>query len=131
MADISADAAPEGGLALYPDGRRVLMLYALDLAPSTFAPILPKLERRFFRHKLVILHTSLDFRPFMDAKAAFEQLPALEQIAEFPHLTDWPRYLADRHALLIAKWAPRRAIAYGTDFAGYMDQVRQIVGDHE
>ncbi len=125
------EAAPEAGLALYPEGRRVIMIYALDREPTALAPVIAPLQRRFFRHKLVFLHTSLDFRPFMDAKAAFEHLPSLEQIAAFPRLTDWPRYLQERRALLIAKWAPRRAISYGLDFANYLADAQRIHDGHE
>lgn len=108
----------------------MLIVYALDRAPQSLAPVIAPLSRRFFRHKLVFIHTSLDFRPFMDEKVAFEHLPSLEQIAAFPNLTDWPAYLLERRDLLIAKWAPRRAISYGMDFVTYLGRARQAVEGH-
>lgn len=102
------------------------MIYALDRAPQALAPVVEPLSRRFFRHQLVFLHTSLDFRPFMDAHAAFEALPPLDQIAAFPTLTDWPAYLGERRALLVTKWAPRRAISYGMAFDDYLAEARRI-----
>lgn len=129
--DQSDGGSSQAGMALYPEGRRVIFIYALGREPSALAPVIAPLQKRFFRHKPVFLHTSLDFRPFMEAKVAFEHFPSLEQIAGFPGLTDWPRYLKDRRDLLIAKWGPSRAISYGIDFADYLAQAQRIVDDHE
>ncbi len=122
---------PEGELRLLSADRRVLMVFALDIESEALAPAISSLTRRFRRHKLVFVHSSLDFRPFMTEKVAFEHVPGLDQIAAFPDLVDWPRFLEDCRALLVTKWAPRRAIAYGLTFPAYIARAEQIVNDVE
>lgn len=107
-----------------------MMVYALEREAAALEQVIAPLVRRFVRHKLVFVHSALDFRPFMEKKAAFEHLPPLEQVAAFPGLMDWPRYLEERRDLLVAKWRPGRAISYGPGFDGYLAEVRRLACDH-
>ena len=127
--EAASQARTTDGIALSPvdPGSRVLFVYALERKAEAFVSAFAPLRRRFWRHKIVFLTTDQNFRPFMEGKAVFEQLPALEQIAAFPDLMNWPRYLEDRHALLHAKWRPHRAIAYGMPFATYVNTAKDLV----
>ena len=124
----SAEAG-ENDLSVLPPGKPTMMIYALERDTQALAPVIKPLSRRFFRHKLVFVISALDFRPFMAEKAVFEVLPALDQIAAFPDLVNWPGYLEDRRALLVAKWAPRRAISYGMAFQDYVAASAQFAAD--
>jgi len=119
---------PSAELALLPDDVPVIMVFTLDIDAAALPPVIAQLDRRFARHKLVFVHSALDFRPFMEAKTAFEVLPSFHQMAAFPDLVNWPRYLEDRRALLLSKWRPSRAIAYGFDLQGYADEAARRFG---
>lgn len=119
---------PSDELALLPDDVSVIMVFTLDIEAASLPPVIAQLGRRFARHKLVFVHSALDFRPFMELKTAFEVLPSFDQMAAFPDLVNWPRYLEDRRALLLSKWRPRRAIAYGYDLQGYADEAARRFG---
>lgn len=113
-----APTAAEDVSILGPDERSLLVLM-LEIETDNVLPAVQTLIDRFPRFRVVFLHTMMDFRPFLDAHAVFERLPALNDIAQFPDLLNWPAFLADRQALLLAKWRPERVIRYGIDLEEY------------
>ncbi len=110
---------------LGPQDRSIFVLM-LDIETSDTLPAVQNLMEKFAQHRVVFVHTMLDFRPFMEAHAIFERLPSLDEIAQFRTLLDWPAYLADRQALLFAKWKPDRVIRYGIDLDEYSYRVSAI-----
>lgn len=112
------DADPDD-LAILPDNARVVMVFALEMQGDGLGEAADTLARRLPRDTLVFVHTALDFRPLMTRKLAWEVVPSVAEMRRFPGLVHWPRYLEDRRALLVAKWRPARAIAYGPTLEAY------------
>ncbi len=120
-----ADVA-DGTVSIIGPRDRAMFVLMLDVASGEALPAVKKLMARFPRHRVVFVHTKLDFRPFIEAHAIFERLPSLDEIARFADLLDWPTYLADRQALLFAKWRPDRVIRYGPDLEEYAARVAAV-----
>ncbi|MDR7126634.1 hypothetical protein J2X53_003479 [Pseudorhodobacter sp. 4114] len=114
-----AVTARSDDLSIIAPTDKTLLVLMLEIEPENLRPAVEKLIARFPKFRVVFLHTMIDFRPFMDAHAVFERLPALNEIGQFPDLLDWPAFLADRQALLFAKWRPERIIRYGIDLEEY------------
>ena len=107
---------------------KTLFVLMLEIETTNLLPAVEKMIERFPRIRVVFLHTMIDFRPFMDSHAVFERLPSLDEIARFPDLLDWPVFLADRQALLFAKWRPTRVIRYGIDLDEYSFRAARLCG---
>ena len=121
--DESEDA---GTVSILGDKDRAIFVLMLDIEATDTLPAVKNLISKFAKHRVVFVHTMLDFRPFMEAHAVFERLPSLEEIRRFRTLLDWPAYLADRQTLLFAKWRPDRVIRYGIDLEEYSRRVSAI-----
>jgi len=122
----SPEQAADPELAILPDGESVVMIYALDMPASEFAPSVAHLAARMRGAKLVVVHSSFDFQPMMAQKQAFEVLPDLAQMQRFPRLMNWPQYMADRRDLLLAKWRPDRAVAFGMTMDDYVAKTAEM-----
>lgn len=121
------DQSEQGGtIAILDDKDRAIFVLMLEIEGTDTRAAVQSLISKFAQHRVVFVHTTLDFRPFMEAHAVFERLPSLEEIARFPTLLNWPAYLADRQALLFAKWRPDRIIRYGIDLEEYSYRVAAI-----
>ena len=72
------------------------------------------------RDRLVYLTDNSDFTVFRRHGVIFEYLPPL--VDERLHATDmpWQGYLRERWGLLLAKWRPRRVLAYGTNIDSFL-----------
>lgn len=121
-----AEAATPDDLSILAPTDKTLLVLMLEIETGNLRPAVEKLITSFPKFRVVFLHTMMDFRPFMDAHAVFERLPALDEIAQFPDLLDWPAFLADRQALLFAKWRPERIIRYGIDLEEYSSRAASL-----
>jgi hypothetical protein len=77
-----------------------------------------KLPRR--NDRLVYVTDNSDFTVFRRHGVIFEYLPPLME--QRLHAADmpWQAYLSERWGLLLAKWRPRRVLAYGTNIDSFL-----------
>ena len=70
--------------------------------------------------RLVYVTDNSDFTIFRRHGVIFEYLPPLME--QRLHAADmpWQAYLRERWGLLLAKWRPRRILAYGTNIDGFL-----------
>jgi hypothetical protein len=70
--------------------------------------------------RLIYLTDNSDFTIFRRHGVIFEYLPPLME--QRLHATDmpWQAYLRERWGLLLAKWRPRRVLAYGTNIDSFL-----------
>ncbi len=70
--------------------------------------------------RLIYLTDNSDFTVFRRHDVIFEYLPPLMEqrlhVADLP----WQAYLRERWGLLLAKWRPRRILAYGTSIDSFL-----------
>lgn len=98
--------------------RPVAMVTALGLPAEAMPEIIAVTGRRLGRRNRLVYVTSVpDFVPFLNAGAVFEYLP---HPSGFEELMDAALYFADRRTLLLAKWAPRLILAYGTPLEAFV-----------
>lgn len=112
-----AEAAQEDDeLAIYPAGSAppVVIVTVFAVKPELLAEIVTVMQRRFQpAHRLLFITDSLDFSVFRDNGVIFEYLPSTLEQRIHADAMDWPAYLTERWALLLAKWRPLHVIAYG------------------
>jgi hypothetical protein len=70
--------------------------------------------------RLVYVTDNSDFTVFRRHSVIFEYLPPLME--QRLHAADmpWQAYLSERWGLLLAKWRPRRVLAYGTNIDSFL-----------
>lgn len=70
--------------------------------------------------RLVYLTDSSDFTVFRRHGVIFEYLPPLLEQRVHAAAMPWQGYLRERWGLLLAKWRPRRVLAYGTNIDSFL-----------
>ncbi len=120
---VPAPAKEEDDLGIYrtSPSKPVVMVTVLGVNPDVLDEIVTVMCRKFEPgHRLVFLTDSTDFALFRRLGLAFEYLPShLDQRVHADALA-WPAYLAERWALLLAKWRPVHIIAYGQNFDAFL-----------
>jgi hypothetical protein len=113
-----------GNVYLYKskEGISTIIVSALGVDPSFLEEIIVTTKRKLPRKgdRLIYLTDSSDFAVFRRHGVIFEYLPPLTE--QRLHATDmpWQAYLQERWGLLLAKWRPRRILAYGTNVDSFL-----------
>lgn len=89
-----------------------------DLLDEIIVTTKAKLPAR--NDRLVYLTDNSDFAIFRRHGVIFEYIPPL--VEQRLHAADmpWQAYLQERWGLLLAKWRPRRILAYGTNIDSFL-----------
>ncbi|ESY90710.1 hypothetical protein [Mesorhizobium sp. LNHC209A00] len=99
----------------------VVMVTVLGVKSDLLEEIIQITSRKFEpKHRLVFLTDSSEFGLFRSNGAIFEYFPPLLEQRLHAAVMPWPAYLAERWALLVAKWRPIHVIAYGQNIDGFL-----------
>ena len=100
-----------------------ILVTTLGVNPDFLEEIIVTTQRKLPRKsdRLIYLTDNSDFTIFRRHGVIFEYLPPLME--QRLHATDmpWQAYLRERWGLLLAKWRPRRVLAYGTTIDTFLE----------
>ncbi|RUU25717.1 hypothetical protein [Mesorhizobium sp. M6A.T.Ce.TU.016.01.1.1] len=114
-----------GNIYIYKSKEQIstIIITTFDVNPDLLEEIIVTTKRRLPRKndRLVYLTNNSDFTMFRRHGVIFEYLPPL--IEQRLHATDmpWQAYLRGRWGLILAKWRPRRVLAYGTTIDTFLE----------
>jgi len=99
-----------------------ILVTTLGVNPDFLEEIIVTTQRKLpgKSDRLIYLTDNSDFTIFRRHGVIFEYLPPLME--QRLHATDmpWQAYLRERWGLLLAKWRPRRVLAYGTNIDSFL-----------
>lgn len=99
-----------------------ILVTTLGVNPDFLEEIIVTTKRKLpgKNDRLIYLTDNSDFTIFRRHGVIFEYLPPL--VEQRLHATDmpWQAYLRERWGLLLAKWRPRRVLAYGTNIDSFL-----------
>jgi hypothetical protein len=109
---------------LNPRHRTVLVTHVAATRESIAALIEDTKLLRSAVHRVVYLTDYADFSALREAGCIFEYLPCREQQLKYAPDAPWSSYLADRYALIVAKWTPAATVAFGVSLEVLIDEIR-------
>ncbi|CDX28963.1 hypothetical protein MPLA_1360025 [Mesorhizobium sp. ORS 3359] len=99
-----------------------IIVTVLGVQPDLLEEIIVTTKRKLpgKSDRLIYLTDNSDFTIFRRHRVMFEYLPPLME--QRLHASDmpWQAYLRERWGLLLAKWRPRRVLAYGMNIDSFL-----------
>jgi hypothetical protein len=113
-----------GNIYIYKSKEQIstIIVTTLGVNPDLLEEIIVTTKRKLpgKSDRLIYLTDNSDFTIFRRHGVMFEYLPPLME--QRLHASDmpWQAYLRERWGLLLAKWRPRRVLAYGTNIDSFL-----------
>lgn len=113
-----------GNIYIYKSKEEIstIIITVLGVNPDFLEEIIVTTKRKLpgKGDRLIYLTDNSDFAVFRRHGVIFEYLPPSAE--QRLHATDmpWEAYLRERWGLLLAKWRPRRILAYGMDIDSFL-----------
>ncbi|KAB0681351.1 hypothetical protein [Aureimonas leprariae] len=127
MLPFDAGSEEDGPALFEPDPRaRVALVTHFDATSDSLGTVVADTRNlRAVFDRVVYVTDHPEFAVLRLHGCIFEFVPPREQQVLFDRTAPWGDFLADRRALLVAKWRPRSVIAFGTSFDEIIERARK------